>query len=210
VLIRSLLSALTVLVSGSMPVMAQTQVTSGAMTPSQNKTDGDCQTIVKGHNWKPLENEIWSRVCEGEAYYGPDSLHAYEGDSEKWNSSMISGAFLQDVLKVDDRSKPAGIHIERVKVMSDVEAENVETDHIIEMRGCFFAGPVDLAGLTSKKNVNLDGSWFDKRLDINGSEIKGDLIMGHKATFHEVDLSSVIVHGNVDFGTTARTSHSGP
>jgi hypothetical protein len=96
-----------------------------------------------------------------------------------------------------------GIQIDHVKVTGSIEAEDIETDHVIVMTGYLFDGHVDLAGLTSKNNVSFNGSWFGKWLDIDGSDIKGDLLMGYKATFHGVNLSSAIVHGNIDLGTSS-------
>jgi hypothetical protein len=153
--------------------------------------------------WRPSEQWVWERLCEGEIadFKDRDGKKLDPSDPTAWDDTRtVSTIFLETVLLQEPycRAVPRqGVRIVGARFEEVFALEGARVGHILWLARTRFERKVTLSGVKSTSSLSLAGSCFAGRLDLNGLEVKGSLFMD-RAQFAEAVLDSAWIGGRLD------------
>ncbi len=142
-------------------------------------------------------------------------------DDNKWKNRIISSEFLETIL-LDEPYKGEltrkGVTIIGAWFKDNIDLSFAPVKHFFGLAQCRFESHVNLTSLKASSAIsfdsskfatatllearisgqlNLSGSTFSNKLDMNGLQVDSSLFMHNGATFSEVDLMSAKIGGQL-------------
>jgi hypothetical protein len=193
-------------------VLSTSFVARGEEVAQPVPSDRTCSVPADEH-WTNQEKFVWERACVGEvadfnketAYGGNLDPRKPEGLPE---SRVLTSAFLETVL-LKDKYRGAltrrGVRIVGARFKETVDLANAELRHDLWLDQSLLEEGANLSGLSSTRDLRLDGSKIGRKLDLSRIHVGQSLSMNGSAEFVDVDLSGAYVGGNLDLNESKVT-----
>ncbi len=174
--------------------------------------DGKC-TVAADERWKPQEKFVWERVCAGRLA-NFNAVDGYGGNLDPRKSTalpdnrILSPAFLEAIL-LNDKYRHVltrrGVRIIGARFTDALDLSNAELQHELWLDGSLFEKGIDLAGVKSKQLISIEGAkvvgnFYGMRLQVDSSlYLRG-------SELEAIDLGSARVGGTLEISNKARVT----
>jgi hypothetical protein len=168
-------------------------------------TDGACAVPADEH-WTRAEKFVWERVCAGRsANFNAETGYGGDLDPKKPEglpeSRVLTSAFLETILLKDKYRRVLtrrGVRIIGARFTESVDLENAQLGHELWLQRCLLEKGADFNGLSSTRDIVLDGSKVADTLDLGGFSGDRDVYMSSAAEFAKVTLVRARIGGTLD------------
>jgi hypothetical protein len=189
-----------IIVFGVLLIIASVTTAHGRQHNSARDAVSACLDPANEKLWNNQEKSVWEQISRGKT-----AELASLPDSKRTLRSCV----VQEMLRNEKFSKQLfrnGVTIDGAYFEEQFDLSNATIDFPLRLQHCIFAHGADFSMLRSKHLLDLEGSTFDgdknsnkNTIDMDSMEIDGDLLMYWGQYRAAIDLSSAIIHGNVDF-----------
>ena len=173
-------------------------------TPTLPYEQKKCPT-ASYNDWNKAEQFVWNQVCLGKMADFNDINAGYGGyldpktKDKRWEQREIRPEFLETILLHEPWRSAVPrqrVGIMGVRFTKPLDLLNAELIHLLGLFYSRFESTVNLVRLQSSESIDLTGSVFVHKLDMNGMEVKGDLYMRH-GKFADVELVGAQIGGQL-------------
>jgi hypothetical protein len=191
---------------------------------NSKKNEAECSNVNDQHNWTKQEKFVWEKVSSGkiadfsapEAGFGGGIFSTTPNKSAalldgRWQQRTLRPCVLEQMLLNEQFAKKLtknGLDIWEARFSERVDLSNANIVFPVRLKKCIFVSGADFSMLKSSHLLDLESSSFFSYLDserkkisvdMDGMEIGGDLLMYWGSYDGPIDLTSAVIHGNVDF-----------
>ena len=173
-------------------------------TPALPYEQKKCPT-ASYNDWNKAEQFVWNQVCLGKMADFNDINAGYGGyldpktKDKRWEQREIRPEFLETILLHEPWRSAVprqGVGIMGAWFTKPLDLFHAELIHLLGLVYSRFESTVNLVRLQSSESIDLTGSVFVHKLDMNSLEVKGALYMRH-GKFAGVELVGAQIGGQL-------------